>query len=634
MKKMSKILSVFLAVVMTMSLFVITPSAAEVTDKVELTVQSGGAEIFSAAFKSDYSFELKIPYDAVVDVNEVTVGLSMTDVEELGIEGTETISKTFTTGVDMQVELYDYLPDFDTATLLGSVDGVDYKYNLITGSSDEFYSIEARPKDKVAVENAIDAFFSHTTLDTQDIDDSYVIIPGDAYIQVGAEKLVFEDVENFLAIDDVDDSFGAIVENTLEIVEAEELDYAQIEMFIPEGTLIALGTSVLTFDDAATITIYGYDDVDEINTVLSQLAECESNAEVIFTFVQFLQAVVTSVNGNTITLDVEFTHVHKTSDESKVEFTKPTCDEAGLTVIYCDTCGEIAEEYETAATGHSFGEWVDMEAPTCTEEGYMERICDICGGIETETIEMIGHDYDDGVVTDPDCVNEGYTTYTCLVCGDSYDADFVDALGHTAGELVIENLVEADCENDGSYDEVYYCVDCGEELSREEVVIEATGHDYEFVELVDPTYIAKGYSIYICAICGVEKFDDYTDVLPPEVLEVESIDDIVIKYEETYDLGTIVVDKIVTGGVIGCTTTYSSAAENVATVDENGVITGKGMGKTVITVTVTDDNGKSVSTDVNVQVKFSISNWFTIIRQVLKIAVDVVLGGLFGSLFQ
>ena len=39
------------------------------------------------------------------------------------------------------------------------------------------------------------------------------------------------------------------------------------------------------------------------------------------------------------------------------------------------------------------------------------------------------HEYT-ATVTEPTCMMQGYTTYTCAKCGDSYRADFVDALGH------------------------------------------------------------------------------------------------------------------------------------------------------------------------------------------------------------
>ena len=109
------------------------------------------------------------------------------------------------------------------------------------------------------------------------------------------------------------------------------------------------------------------------------------------------------------------------------------------------------------------------------------------------------HSYD-AVVTDPTCTEGGYTTYTCA-CGDTYVADEVSALGHTAGEAVVENLVDATCTAAGSYDTVVSCTVCGEELTRETVAIDALGHSYEAV-VTDPTCTEDGYTTYTCATCG------------------------------------------------------------------------------------------------------------------------------------
>jgi uncharacterized repeat protein (TIGR02543 family) len=62
-------------------------------------------------------------------------------------------------------------------------------------------------------------------------------------------------------------------------------------------------------------------------------------------------------------------------------------------------------------------------------------------------------------------------------------------VSHTAGEPVVENEVEADCENGGSYDTVIYCSECGEELSREPHTTNANGHGtvagYDYEEIGD-----------------------------------------------------------------------------------------------------------------------------------------------------
>ena len=50
---------------------------------------------------------------------------------------------------------------------------------------------------------------------------------------------------------------------------------------------------------------------------------------------------------------------------------------------------------------------------------------------------------------------------------------------HTPASAVEENLINATCTEDGSYDEVVYCSVCGEELSRETKTIPALGHMYD-----------------------------------------------------------------------------------------------------------------------------------------------------------
>ena len=50
---------------------------------------------------------------------------------------------------------------------------------------------------------------------------------------------------------------------------------------------------------------------------------------------------------------------------------------------------------------------------------------------------------------------------------------------HVNTVITEENRIEATCTADGSYEKVTTCADCGLELSRETVIIPATGHDYQ-----------------------------------------------------------------------------------------------------------------------------------------------------------
>jgi hypothetical protein len=64
-------------------------------------------------------------------------------------------------------------------------------------------------------------------------------------------------------------------------------------------------------------------------------------------------------------------------------------------------------------------------------------------------------------VTAPDCENDGYTTYTCA-CGDSYTGNTVAALGHTAGEWIVDTAA-TDAAAGAQHKE---CTVCGETVKE------------------------------------------------------------------------------------------------------------------------------------------------------------------------
>ncbi len=86
------------------------------------------------------------------------------------------------------------------------------------------------------------------------------------------------------------------------------------------------------------------------------------------------------------------------------------------------------------------------------------------------------------------------------------------ACTHVPAEAVKENVVEATCTEDGSYESVVYCSVCGEELSRETVTVDALGHDYEAV-VTAPTCTEGGYTTYTCSRCGDTYVADETAAL-------------------------------------------------------------------------------------------------------------------------
>lgn len=307
-----------------------------------------------------------------------------------------------------------------------------------------------------------------------------------------------------------------------------------------------------------------------------------------------------------------------------------TCVEGGFTRYTCSLCGDSYEGDAVEALGHTYGSWIITKDETCAEDGVKYRECSVCdssvsGHIEIGFVKAIGHDWDDGVVTEATCGQKGSTVYTCRNCGAQEIKDEKPALAHTYGEWVV--VTEPTCTESGLKERTCsLCTETAEGHTQSEV-ISATGHDMQAKTVVPPEYKVQGYTIYECSKCGITENRDFTPALKGRVHSVELGEKIVVNYEEVAELNPVIdVDEDVAYSY-----SFKSDAENVATVDEDGNIIGKGMGKTVITCTVVDEYGNTETDTVEVQVKFTMANWMTIIRQVLQAAIDIVIGGLFGD---
>ena len=185
----------------------------------------------------------------------------------------------------------------------------------------------------------------------------------------------------------------------------------------------------------------------------------------------------------------------------------PDCTHTGLSEgAHCSVCGDVLKEQEVLpAKNHSYKK--SVTEPTCTEKGYTTYTCSVCGdSYVADYVDALGHKYN-AVVTKPTCTEKGYTTYTCSVCGDTYVADYVDALGHT---VVVDPAVAPDCTHTG-LTEGSHCSVCNEVLKAQETV-PATGHSYNKV-VTEPTCTEKGYTTYTCSVCGDTYVADYVDAL-------------------------------------------------------------------------------------------------------------------------
>lgn len=234
------------------------------------------------------------------------------------------------------------------------------------------------------------------------------------------------------------------------------------------------------------------------------------------------EAEVTCVNcGEISTQAIEATG-HTEGEPVQENVVAATCTEEGSydEVVYCTVCGEeLSREAKTAAAlGH---DWVKDEeasvAATCTEAGKDVFKCSRCEETKEEEAEALGHDYvkDEDVSREATCAREGAFVEVCSVCGDVHK-ETVEKLPHTPGEPVQENVVEATCTSEGSYDEVVYCTECKEELSREAKTIDMLEHAYEDIDgtAKEATCTEEGKAAdQKCKDCGAEKAGEVIEAL-------------------------------------------------------------------------------------------------------------------------
>ena len=229
-----------------------------------------------------------------------------------------------------------------------------------------------------------------------------------------------------------------------------------------------------------------------------------------------------------------------TPDEPDRENEKDaTCEKAAShdEVVYCTVCKQELSR-ETVEVGDPLGhDYVQHEgkAATCTEAGWEAyQTCTRCDYTTYEEIAPLGHQLTHFEAVEPTCGKDGHVEYWfCSRCK-KYFADkdatkeltegelTIAATGdHTPGEAVRENEKAATCEEDGSYDEVVYCEVCGKELSREEKVIKAYGHDWQVLKVTkQPTCTAPGEENVKCSRCD-ETSTRSIDPLGHEIVQHE-----------------------------------------------------------------------------------------------------------------
>ena len=208
---------------------------------------------------------------------------------------------------------------------------------------------------------------------------------------------------------------------------------------------------------------------------------------------------------------------------------EPDCENTGLTLEICRSCGETKETYTPKGEHHYHTYTV---AASCTAPGYVVQECVNCGDRQiTSILDPIGHRYRT-YTTSPACLTGGQTLHVCESCGESYTDAYTPALGHRWDTGTV--IVEPGCTSQGVRE--YACQVCGAKRTE---VLPATGHtpgtaatctepqlcldcgavlesahNHRYTAAVTAPSCGKlGYTTYTCLDCGASYKGDYTDAL-------------------------------------------------------------------------------------------------------------------------
>lgn len=249
---------------------------------------------------------------------------------------------------------------------------------------------------------------------------------------------------------------------------------------------------------------------------------------------------------------------------------EPDCLTDGYVIYHCNTCGDEHTEVLPAA-GHAYISKVIKDS-TCTKLGQMQFTCTECGDKQTESIALKAHNYQKKYaskwwlqwliehilniffgyegdnpyyfecadcghiqtaaeqvgsgsasvkdvcdhnlsewtkINDASCIGYATEGRICAVCNQVIEARTSGELGeHTPAEAVIENLIDATCTTDGSYDSVTYCSVCQAEIGRETRCIEKLGHNEISHSGKSATCTTFGWKEYItCSRCDYSTYE-------------------------------------------------------------------------------------------------------------------------------
>lgn len=278
----------------------------EIAWKFNLTVTSEST--VDVTVGEDYTAVFTLPAaGAQVDASGVTVEAKMKNVESLGVDGERSHSVTVETGIqNVKVDLSYYLQncyDFESATVNATIGGKECTYAFAGNSG-----VITATADTEAARAAWKELTSHITAGAHE-DDSFILVKNGSTLQIGSELLCFEENVGDLKLNNFSE-MAALIQNVQNHVKLEKVnDNKDIEIVLKAGTQLAVGSSIATLKEDATITIT-ITGVTMPENFLSSLRAAVNNGTdakvLIMRAVQMFDGLVGQINGKTIMVNIAF----------------------------------------------------------------------------------------------------------------------------------------------------------------------------------------------------------------------------------------------------------------------------------------------------------------------------------------
>lgn len=256
----------------------------------------------------DYTAVFTLPKaGSEVDASGVTVEAKMKNVESLGVDGERSHSVTVKTGIpegtakpNLSEWLRNCYYNFGSATVNATIGGKACTYDFAGNNG-----VITATTDTEAARAAWKELTSHITANTHE-DDSFILVKNGSTLQIGKEKLCFEEGADDLKLNNFS-QMGALIKKVQDHVKLETVnDNEDIKIVLKAGTQLAVGSSIAELKKDATITITGIE-MDGFLSGLRDAVNKGTDAKVlIMAAVQMFDQLVGQIDGKTITVNIAF----------------------------------------------------------------------------------------------------------------------------------------------------------------------------------------------------------------------------------------------------------------------------------------------------------------------------------------